>query len=625
MVEHAPGAAHLALVELALAQPGLRGTEILAGAPQAREQGLALARDGAAFLGDEPLALALELRLARAGGGGLALRVGASELERAALVVEALDHLVERDRLAREEPLGALEHGPGHAEAARHGEGARRARDADGELERRAHRGEIEADRRVLEPGIAEGERLEAVVVRGAGDGAAARAERVEHGDGEGLSLARIRSAGELVEEDEDAGVRGVEDRREVLDMSAEGGEVLAEVLVVADVGEHEIDGRHPRAVGGGHGQPRPDHERGEAERLQRHRLAPGVGAGDDHGAAGADGEIARHHRDAVELEERVSGGDEVDRRVARREQLREGEAQLLRELGRGGAEIGVRERVGGGREPVDVLGDLRRERDVDGLLLAGDLAVEHLLPVAHRDDGPRLHEEGGAAVARCVDDAGEPLVGVGADGEHVAPVALGPEAVLEDAFVLADELVEPTDQPVARGAPLGPELAEVRRGAIRQGPVGVERARELALQVVERGIGRARSVERGHGRPARLQEAAQRAGGAEARRDRPDLLVRERRADAGPIDGVLDVAEPEEGQRLGRRVERGRLARLGERGGDRLGARREGERPRGALAGSVDAAIGERLEQAIPLEIAARLVGAGVGELGHGLRRGER
>ena len=126
-----------------------------------------------------------------------------------ALVVELLHDRLEALVLAREEALGALDHRARHAEAPRHGERARAAR---ARRSRARRSGVIVArskpDAGVDEARVGERERLQPLVVRRRGDGAAARAEAVEHARRERLALARIGAARELVEQDERAARR---------------------------------------------------------------------------------------------------------------------------------------------------------------------------------------------------------------------------------------------------------------------------------------------------------------------------------------------------------------------------------------------------------------------------------
>ena len=94
----------------------------------------------------------------------------------------------------------------------------------------------------------------------------------------------------------------------EVAHVRREGREAHLDRLPVADVGEHVVeDGQH-RGLGG-RAEPRLVQERGEAERLQRDRLAAGVRAADDERAQGAEVEVDR------------DGGLRVEQRMPRLEQ----------------------------------------------------------------------------------------------------------------------------------------------------------------------------------------------------------------------------------------------------------------------------------------------------------------
>ena len=112
-----------------------------------------------------------------------------------------------------------------------------------------------------------------------------------------GLALARIGPARELVEEHERAGLRVVEDAREVPHVSTERRQALREALIVADVGEDDLEDADDAPVAARDRQAGADHERDEAHRLEGDGLSAGVRAADDHRAAGGDRQIARHDR----------------------------------------------------------------------------------------------------------------------------------------------------------------------------------------------------------------------------------------------------------------------------------------------------------------------------------------
>jgi hypothetical protein len=76
--------------------------------------------------------------------------------------------------------------------------------------------------------------------------------ELFEHRLGERRALARVGADADLVEGDEGAGAGAPHDLREVRDVGREGRQVLAQVLLVADVGEHRVEGVEARTGRGG-------------------------------------------------------------------------------------------------------------------------------------------------------------------------------------------------------------------------------------------------------------------------------------------------------------------------------------------------------------------------------------
>ena len=66
--------------------------------------------------------------------------------------------------------------------------------------------------------------------------------------------------------------------------MGGEGGQGLGDGLLVADVGQHPAEHPHCGVRPGGDVQAALGHQGDETDGLQGHRLAAGVGAGDDQG-----------------------------------------------------------------------------------------------------------------------------------------------------------------------------------------------------------------------------------------------------------------------------------------------------------------------------------------------------
>ena len=108
-----------------------------------------------------------------------------------------------------------------------------------------------------------------------------------------------IGAGGDLVEEDERALGRRVEDRNEVPDVSGERGEAHLDRLLVADVGQHVVeDGQ--LGVLGRRAQAALVH-RGEPEGLERDGLTARVGAADHDCPQVARLEVDRHRGPGIQ------------------------------------------------------------------------------------------------------------------------------------------------------------------------------------------------------------------------------------------------------------------------------------------------------------------------------------
>ena len=105
---------------------------------------------------------------------------------------------------------------------------------------------------------------LEQVVVRGGDDAGAGIGQGFEGRLGEGRALAGIRAHAHLVEHHQGPPIGALDDACQVRHVRREGGEVLADVLLVADVGEHGVEEVDARGRLGGHEQPRPREQHGE-------------------------------------------------------------------------------------------------------------------------------------------------------------------------------------------------------------------------------------------------------------------------------------------------------------------------------------------------------------------------
>ncbi len=187
---------------------------------------------------------------------------------------------------------------------------------------------------------------------------------------------------------------------------------------------------------------------------------------------------------------------------------------------------------------------------------------------------------------------------------------------------MLLDQLVEPAHQPLAAGAPVGSQLEEAGRGAVRERSIRIEAGGELALQIVERALDGAGLGQQRRAVPPRVEEAPQHPRRPQARDHAPQLLVGEDGSDAGAVERVVDLGHVGRGERLACEVEGDRLPHLPQGGEDARPRRREGQRPRQPAPRGRGAADGERIEDAIPLQVGAGLGRTGVAE-GVGRRHG--
>ena len=85
--------------------------------------------------------------------------------------------------------------------------------------------------------------------------------------------------------------------------MAAEGGEVLLQRLLIADVGQHRVAPGQLRDAAAGQKQPGSRHQGGQPQAFEGHGFAAGVGAGDgDHPQGRLNLQAHRHHSTAALL-----------------------------------------------------------------------------------------------------------------------------------------------------------------------------------------------------------------------------------------------------------------------------------------------------------------------------------
>ena len=181
---------------------------------------------------------------------------------------------------------------------------------------RRRQRLHVELDARVLHPRRAFGVALQLRVVRRRDDVRPALAQKVEQRARDRRALLRIGARAELVEQDQRAAVGVAQHAHDARDVARKRRQALLQTLLVADVGLDALEDRHQRALVGRHEQAGLGHQRQQASRLERDRLAAGVRAGDQqHVEVAAQLEADRHD---LAAQQRMAGVDQLAARAGR-------------------------------------------------------------------------------------------------------------------------------------------------------------------------------------------------------------------------------------------------------------------------------------------------------------------
>jgi len=441
--------------------------------------------------------------------------------------------------------------------------------------------GRVEAEGRDRDPGGRGRVGLQRLRVAGADDDGATRPEVIHQGHRQGASLGGVGARPELVEEHQCRQRQHPVHRHDVGDVPGEGAEVGVDRLLVADVGEHSPEHREPRPRGRGDVQASLRHQRQEAGRLQRDRLAAGVWPGDDEDGGGRRQQDVHRHRLGGHLagvaakaalpllrlavlalragqllgdrpnQQGMAGRPQLETAVARDRRL--DAAHQGREAGLGLDHVelgrGVQRPLQIERPAAEGIGE--RQQDAPDLRRFLLLQRHDLVVDVHRAEG--LEVEARAARRAAVNDPGDGRPVLGADDQHVAAVAVGDDLVLQVAGGVA-----PPEVRLERAAQAGPLAAQAvtDRSQLGARVVGHLAARvdllaDLRCLGLERGslLDQAPEQGEGPGGPAngspRLFDGVEEIGQAE----QPGRLER------APFDsqrgqGALDVGRRLQGER---------------------------------------------------------------------------
>ena len=256
--------------------------------------------------------------------------------------------------------------------------------------------------------------------------------------------------------------------------MAAEGGEVLLQRLLIADISQHLGAPRQARTAAAGHKQAGAGHQHRQAHALKGHGFAAGVGAGDRHHPQPLMHPHAhRHHRTGALtalLPEQQWMAQPLELQRSQRIGL-----QLRPHCSQPGAVAGAGQGAVEHQKHLLQLLQRRllRSHQSAELLQHGALGIPFLAlklaqAIAQRNHSLGLNEHRAAGSGAVVHEARQLARGASLHRQHRATIALGDHAVLQQGGVAAQHLVQAVAALLASRADLAAQLGQGRAGAIR-------------------------------------------------------------------------------------------------------------------------------------------------------------
>ena len=306
--------------------------------------------------------------------------------------------------------------------------------------------------------------------------------EGLEQGQGQGAPLGGVGGRAQFVQKDEGRLRQAGEHRQSPLQVGRKGAEALGQVLGVADVGEDRGKGAELAALVHGNRDAALDHEGQEAQGLQGHGFAAGVGPGDDEKAV-LRGELQINGDDvrggavlpALLHQEGVAGLAEVHAALTPPDGFPGPELLGKFDLGLDGVQLaqGRQGQVNFRQNVPHQVGEPAQHRFFFPLFPV----VEEIQGVVVLHDGQGFEIQGGPGLGLVVDDAGNGALVVGLDGNDVAAVALGNEGTLEGVLVgrLEKVLFDLAVDPLPGLGQLPAHLGQAGAGLIQDKVVGAD------------------------------------------------------------------------------------------------------------------------------------------------------
>ena len=360
----------------------------------------------------------------------------------------------------------------------------------------------------------------------------------LDDGDGQRRALHRVCTGAQLVEEDQAAAGRLLQNAHDIDHMGRESGQTLLNALLIADIRQHPLIHGNDAAVPHRDVETALGHEGQEAQGLEGDGLAAGVGAGDDQGVKGVPQLDIDGHR-LLGIQQRMAGLAQVDDTVPA--DLRPGGLHLVAQLAPGEDHVQVHQGV---VVPLDILpvggslgGELRQ--DPLNLLLLLGLELDILVVGLHYPH--RLHKEGGAGGGDIVDQARQVPLVLRLHRHHEAAVPLGDDGLLEDLGV-AGRGDDPLEDLAALGLGRPHVPSDIRQlwgSSVRHGVLVRQAPLDLLLQEAVAVEGQKQVVDGGFLCRVGVEVLLAPAGGGQQVRDGQQLVGIEAAAPVRPVQGL--------------------------------------------------------------------------------------
>ena len=198
--------------------------------------------------------------------------------------LQFFQHVLKAAAVARHIGLGTFDHGSGHTQLLRNGEGIGASRRSQNQTVGGLQGLHIELTARIAHTVGVQRIFLQFGIMRGRGAQAVQLAEFLQNGDGKRRTLHGVGARAKLIDENQCARLRTRQNAHDIDHVGGEGGEGLLDALLVPDIRPYSGEDTHAGIPPCGNVQTGLEHHGKQTQCFQSHGLAARVGSRDDHG-----------------------------------------------------------------------------------------------------------------------------------------------------------------------------------------------------------------------------------------------------------------------------------------------------------------------------------------------------